>query len=57
MHLVQIDPNTYLHEPSVSLEDYHSWCQGFSLEEKKGVISELLVSKADVHDFYTQFVS
>jgi hypothetical protein len=52
-----VDPNTYLREPSGSPDTYALWCEGLDLEEKKGEISDLLVSKVEVRALYTKMVS
>ncbi|KAK7101120.1 BSD domain-containing protein 1-like isoform X2 [Littorina saxatilis] len=56
IHAVQVDPGTYIHEPSGSPETYGMWCEGFDLDSKKGEISEMLVSKAEVRGLYTKLV-
>ncbi|XP_076440881.1 uncharacterized protein LOC143280173 [Babylonia areolata] len=56
IHTIQLDPGTYLQEPSGAQETYSMWCEGFELEDMKGEISELLVSKAEVRALYTKLV-
>ncbi|KAL8603544.1 hypothetical protein ACOMHN_052773 [Nucella lapillus] len=56
IHAIQLDPGTYLKEPSGAQETYGMWCEGFELEEVKGDLSELLVSKAEVRALYTKLV-
>lgn len=57
LHAVQVDPGTYINEPSGSPEMYKMWCGGFDLEAVKGEVSELLVSKVEVRGLYTKLVS
>ena len=56
LHAIQVDPRTYLDEPSGSSEMYGMWCEGFDLDDVKGEISELLVSKSEVRGLYTKLV-
>ena len=57
LHAVQVDPGTYIKEPSGSPETYSMWCEGFDLDSKKGEVSDLLVSKVEVRALYTKLVS
>lgn len=54
---MQVDPATYLQEASGQPEEFRAWCTGFNLDEVKGEISELLVSKAEVRGLYAKLVS
>ncbi|XP_074642022.1 BSD domain-containing protein 1-like [Tubulanus polymorphus] len=56
LHSIQVDPETYCQEPSGPPEQFHEWLNDFNLDEKKGIISELLVSKIEVRTLYTQMV-
>lgn len=57
LHAIQVDPETYCSEPSGSPEKYKEWQKSFDLEEYKGEVSELLVSKVELRAFYTKLVS
>lgn len=57
LHAVQVDPGTYLNEPSGSPKEFQQWLEKFNLEEQKGAISELLVVKVEVRALYTKLVS
>ncbi|XP_022317759.2 BSD domain-containing protein 1-A-like [Crassostrea virginica] len=56
LHAIQVDPETYCSEPSGSPEKYKEWQNSFDLEEYKGEVSELLVSKVELRAFYTKLV-
>ncbi|XP_067678803.1 BSD domain-containing protein 1-like isoform X2 [Haliotis asinina] len=56
LHAVQVDPGTYLNEPSGPPKEFQEWLKTFNLEEQKGAISELLVVKVEVRALYTKLV-
>ncbi|KAL5017248.1 hypothetical protein ScPMuIL_006837 [Solemya velum] len=56
LHALQVDPGTYCNGPSGSLDNYQKWIETFNLENMKGNISELLVSKVEVRSLYTRLV-
>ncbi|KAG7466001.1 hypothetical protein MATL_G00160190 [Megalops atlanticus] len=56
LYSLQADPATYCNEPDGPPEQFEAWLQGFSLEEKKGEISELLVSSPSIRALYTKMV-
>ncbi|XP_046353550.2 BSD domain-containing protein 1-like isoform X1 [Haliotis rufescens] len=56
LHAVQVDPGTYLNEPSGPPKEFQQWLEKFNLEEQKGAISELLVVKVEVRALYTKLV-
>ncbi|KAK7485326.1 hypothetical protein BaRGS_00023425, partial [Batillaria attramentaria] len=57
LHAVQVDPGTYMNEPSGSPDAYKKWCEEeFNMEAVKGEISDLLVSKVEVRGLYTKMV-
>ena len=57
LHAIQIDPGTYLTGPSGPKEAFDDWLSTFTLDSKKGDISELLVANVEVRSLYTQLVS
>ncbi|KPP58977.1 BSD domain-containing protein 1-like [Scleropages formosus] len=56
LYSLQADPATYCNEPDGPPEQFDTWLSGFSLEEKKGEISELLVSSPSIRALYTKMV-
>lgn len=56
LHALQVDPGTYCNDPSGSLDNYQKWLESFSLENVKGDISQMLVSKVEVRSLYTKLV-
>ncbi|XP_050402266.1 BSD domain-containing protein 1 isoform X2 [Patella vulgata] len=56
LHAIQVDPGTYLNEPTGPREHFIEWCQHFDMESRKGDVSELLVSKVEVRALYTKLV-
>ncbi|XP_053701973.1 BSD domain-containing protein 1 isoform X1 [Synchiropus splendidus] len=56
LYSLQADPATYCNEPDGPPELFDRWLATFSLEEKKGEVSELLVSSASVRALYTKMV-
>uniref|UniRef100_W5M3S1 BSD domain containing 1 n=1 Tax=Lepisosteus oculatus TaxID=7918 RepID=W5M3S1_LEPOC len=56
LYSLQADPATYCNEPDGPPEKFDAWLSGFSLEEKKGEISELLVSSPSIRALYTKMV-
>ncbi|XP_064158569.1 BSD domain-containing protein 1 isoform X2 [Anguilla rostrata] len=56
LYSLQADPATYCNEPDGPPEQFEAWLQGFSLEEKKGEISELLVNSPSIRSLYTKMV-
>ncbi|XP_060070353.1 BSD domain-containing protein 1-like [Ylistrum balloti] len=56
LHAVQVDPGTYCNEPSGDPEVFKEWVKNFSMDEVKGDVSELLVSKVEVRALYTKLV-
>uniref|UniRef100_A0A1A7XPY1 BSD domain containing 1 n=1 Tax=Iconisemion striatum TaxID=60296 RepID=A0A1A7XPY1_9TELE len=53
---LQADPATYCNEPDGPPEQFDNWLSGFSLEDKKGEISELLVNSPSIRALYTKMV-
>ncbi|XP_061700552.1 BSD domain-containing protein 1 [Syngnathoides biaculeatus] len=53
---LQADPATYCNEPDGPPEQFDNWLSSFSMEDKKGEISELLVSSPSVRALYTKMV-
>uniref|UniRef100_A0A1A8K7D0 BSD domain containing 1 n=1 Tax=Nothobranchius kuhntae TaxID=321403 RepID=A0A1A8K7D0_NOTKU len=53
---LQADPATYCNEPDGPPEQFDNWLSGFSLEDKKGEISELLVNSPSIRSLYTKMV-
>ncbi|KAM7376477.1 hypothetical protein PAMP_006208 [Pampus punctatissimus] len=56
LYSLQADPATYCNEPDGPPEQFDNWLAGFSLEDKKGEISELLVSSPSIRALYTKMV-
>ncbi|XP_041668289.1 BSD domain-containing protein 1 [Cheilinus undulatus] len=56
LYSLQADPATYCNEPDGPPEKFENWLSNFSLEEKKGEISELLVSSPSIRALYTKMV-
>ncbi|KAJ8385561.1 hypothetical protein AAFF_G00185150 [Aldrovandia affinis] len=56
LYSLQADPATYCNEPDGPPQQFEAWLQGFSLEEKKGEISEHLVSSPSIRALYTKMV-
>lgn len=56
LYSLQADPATYCNEPDGPPEQFDNWLSGFSLEDKKGEISELLVSSPSIRALYTKMV-
>ncbi|KAG7280704.1 hypothetical protein CRUP_004504 [Coryphaenoides rupestris] len=52
LYSLQADPATYCNEPDGPPEQFDSWLSSFSLEERKGVTSELLVNSASSSDSF-----
>ncbi|XP_039367366.1 BSD domain-containing protein 1 isoform X5 [Mauremys reevesii] len=56
LYTLQSDPATYCNEPDGPTELFESWLSQFHLEEKKGEISELLVTSPSIRALYTKMV-
>ncbi|KAM9432340.1 BSD domain-containing protein 1-like [Salvelinus alpinus] len=56
LYSLQADPATYCNEPDGSLEHFDAWLYSFSLEERKGEISDLLVNTPSIRALYTRMV-
>nr|XP_042700679.1 BSD domain-containing protein 1 isoform X6 [Chrysemys picta bellii] len=56
LYTLQSDPATYCNEPDGPTELFESWLSQFNLEEKKGEISELLVTSPSIRALYTKMV-
>ncbi|XP_069126162.1 BSD domain-containing protein 1-like [Argopecten irradians] len=56
LHAVQVDPGTYCNKPAGDPEAFQEWVKNFSMDEVKGDVSELLVSKVEVRALYTKLV-
>ncbi|XP_019403373.1 PREDICTED: BSD domain-containing protein 1 isoform X1 [Crocodylus porosus] len=56
LYSLQSDPATYCNEPDGPPELFEAWFLQFNLEEKKGEISELLVSSPSIRALYTKMV-
>ncbi|KAK6307141.1 BSD domain-containing protein 1 isoform X1 [Coregonus clupeaformis] len=56
LYSLQADPATYCNEPDGSLEQFDAWLSSFSLEERKGEISDLLVNTPSIRALYTKMV-
>uniref|UniRef100_A0A8C7H1I1 BSD domain containing 1 n=1 Tax=Oncorhynchus kisutch TaxID=8019 RepID=A0A8C7H1I1_ONCKI len=56
LYSLQADPATYCNEPDGSLEQFDAWLSSFSLEERKGEISDLLVNTPSIRALYTRMV-
>lgn len=56
LHAIQVDTGTYLNLSEADQELFSDWLKTFNMDETKGQISELLVSKAEVRSLYTKLV-
>ncbi|KAM9708748.1 BSD domain-containing protein 1 [Menidia menidia] len=56
LYSLQADPATYCNEPDGPPEQFDNWLSSFSLEEKKGEISDLLVNSPSIRSLYTKMV-
>ncbi|XP_034714437.1 BSD domain-containing protein 1 [Etheostoma cragini] len=56
LYSLQADPATYCNEPDGPPEQFDNWLSNFSLEDKKGEISELLVNSPSIRALYTKMV-
>lgn len=56
LYSLQADPATYCNEPDGPPEQFDNWLSSFSLEDKKGEISELLVNSPSIRALYTKMV-
>ncbi|KAM6912478.1 BSD domain-containing protein 1 [Xenentodon cancila] len=56
LYSLQADPATYCNEPDGPPEQFDSWLSTFSLNEKKGEISELLVNSPSIRALYSKMV-
>ncbi|XP_043997894.1 BSD domain-containing protein 1 isoform X1 [Gambusia affinis] len=56
LYSLQADPATYCNEPDGPPEQFECWLSSFSLDEKKGEISELLVNSPSIRALYTKMV-
>ncbi|XP_041711230.1 BSD domain-containing protein 1 isoform X3 [Coregonus clupeaformis] len=56
LYSLQADPATYCNEPDGPLEQFDAWLSCFSLEERKGEISDLLVNSPSIRALYTKMV-
>ncbi|XP_044280855.1 BSD domain-containing protein 1 isoform X4 [Varanus komodoensis] len=56
LYSLQSDPATYCNEPDGPPELFEAWLLQFNLEEKKGVISELLVKSPSIRSLYSKMV-
>ncbi|XP_017287186.1 BSD domain-containing protein 1 [Kryptolebias marmoratus] len=56
LYSLQADPATYCNEPDGPPEQFDTWLSTFSLEDKKGEISELLVNSPSIRALYTKMV-
>uniref|UniRef100_A0A3P8UIL8 BSD domain containing 1 n=1 Tax=Cynoglossus semilaevis TaxID=244447 RepID=A0A3P8UIL8_CYNSE len=56
LYSLQADPATYCNEPDGPTEQFDFWMSSFSLEDKKGEISELLVNSPSIRALYTKMV-
>ncbi|XP_074516129.1 BSD domain-containing protein 1 isoform X2 [Sebastes fasciatus] len=56
LYSLQADPATYCNEPDGPPEQFDNWLSGFSLEDKKGEISDHLVNSPSVRALYTKMV-
>uniref|UniRef100_A0AAZ3QK26 BSD domain-containing protein n=1 Tax=Oncorhynchus tshawytscha TaxID=74940 RepID=A0AAZ3QK26_ONCTS len=56
LYSLQADPATYCNEPDGPLEKFDAWLSCFSLEERKGEISDLLVNSPSIRALYTKMV-
>ncbi|XP_034269082.1 BSD domain-containing protein 1 isoform X5 [Pantherophis guttatus] len=56
LYSLQSDPATYCNEPDGPPELFEAWLLHFSLEEKKGEISELLGKSPSIRSLYSKMV-
>ncbi|XP_051942645.1 BSD domain-containing protein 1 isoform X1 [Hippocampus zosterae] len=56
LYNLQADPATYCNEPDGPPEQFDNWLSNFSMDDKKGEISELLVSSPSIRALYTKMV-
>ncbi|CAG5119843.1 unnamed protein product, partial [Candidula unifasciata] len=56
LHAIQLDASTYMDPPDGPPEQFQMWLQSFNIDQHKGEISELLVSKVEVRALYTRLV-
>ncbi|CAL1531096.1 unnamed protein product [Lymnaea stagnalis] len=56
LHALQLDASTYMDTPHGPPEQYSMWLESFNMDQHKGEISELLVSKVEVRALYTKLV-
>ncbi|XP_047197661.1 BSD domain-containing protein 1 isoform X1 [Hippoglossus stenolepis] len=56
LYSLQADPATYCNEPDGPPEQFDNWLSSFSLEDKKGEISEHLVNSPSIRSLYTKMV-
>ncbi|XP_039993899.1 BSD domain-containing protein 1 [Xiphias gladius] len=56
LYSLQADPATYCNEPDGPQEQIDNWLSSFSMEDKKGEISELLVHSPSIRALYTKMV-
>ncbi|CAL8299834.1 unnamed protein product [Boreogadus saida] len=56
LYSLQADPATYCNEPDGPLEQFDNWLSSFSMEEKKGEVSELLVNSPSIRALYNKMV-
>ncbi|XP_063168263.1 BSD domain-containing protein 1 isoform X7 [Candoia aspera] len=56
LYSLQSDPATYCNEPDGPPELFEAWLLHFSLEEKKGEISELLGNSPSIRSLYSKMV-
>uniref|UniRef100_A0A665TWD8 BSD domain-containing protein n=1 Tax=Echeneis naucrates TaxID=173247 RepID=A0A665TWD8_ECHNA len=56
LYSLQADPATYCNEPDGPPEQFDNWLLSFSLEDKKGEISDLLVNSPSIRALYTKMV-
>ncbi|XP_068607834.1 BSD domain-containing protein 1 [Brachionichthys hirsutus] len=56
LYSLQADPATYCNEPDGPPELFDNWLAGFTMEDKKGEVSELLVNSPSVRALYTKMV-
>ncbi|XP_061552651.1 BSD domain-containing protein 1 isoform X1 [Phycodurus eques] len=56
LYSLQADPATYCNESDGPPEQFDNWLSSFSMEDKKGEISELLVTSPSIRALYTKMV-
>ncbi|XP_042296268.1 BSD domain-containing protein 1 isoform X1 [Sceloporus undulatus] len=56
LYSLQSDPATYCNEPDGPSQLFETWLSQFSLEEKKGEISDLLVNSPSIRSLYSKMV-